>query len=212
MAPLPALSVDIRTCADDVPSVPAWFAELILLARHFTQRGVLDAISEHVRLARGRASHYDVIDFVAVLLGYGLSGESTLEAFFDRLQPFAGSFMALFGRDRLPHRSTLSRFLADVEVACLEALLQQFAHDLCRHSFTDELLGGLVDHSGHRLLVFDVDGTRQAARQRTLVSAPEFPKRAAGWLRSVRLATSVANAARSCARVPPCSKRIRNSG
>lgn len=27
-----------------------------------------------------------------------------------RLMPFAGTFMALFGRDRLPHRATLSRF------------------------------------------------------------------------------------------------------
>ncbi len=54
-----------------------------------------------MRLARGRTGHYDVIDFVAVLLGYALSGESTLEAFFDHLQPFAGPFMALFGRDRL---------------------------------------------------------------------------------------------------------------
>ncbi len=175
MTPLPAASVDICTCPDDVPSVPAWFAEVILLARHFTQRGVLAAISEHVRLARGRAGHYDVIDFVAVLLGYALSGEPTLEAFFDRLQPFAGPFMALFGRDRLPHRSTLSRFLADVDVACLEAVRQQFAHDLCQHGFSGDLLGGLVDHSGHHLLIFDVDGTRQAARQRALVTAAEFP-------------------------------------
>ncbi len=175
MAPLPAPSVDIRTCPLDVPSVPAWFAEVILLARHFTQRGVLDAISEHVRLARGRAGHYDVIDFVAVLLGYALSGEPTLEAFFDRLCPFAGPFMALFGRDQLPHRSTLSRFLADVDLACLDALRQQFDHDLCAHGFAGDLLGGLFDHSGHRLLVLDIDATRQVARQRALVTAAEFP-------------------------------------
>jgi hypothetical protein len=34
-------------------------------------------------------------------------GERTLEAFYERLQPFAHTFMALFGRERLPHRSTL---------------------------------------------------------------------------------------------------------
>jgi hypothetical protein len=39
-----------------------------------------------------------------------------------------------------------------------------------------ELLGGLGDHQGHRLLVFDVDATRQAARQRALTTAPEFPQ------------------------------------
>ncbi len=175
MAPLPTSSVDIRTCPEDVPSLPAWFAELILLARHFTQRGVFDALNQHVRLARGRAGHYDVIDFVAILLGYALSGEPTLEPFFDRLQPFAGPFMALFGRERLPHRSTLSRFLADVDAACVDALRQQFAHDLGQHALTGDLLGGLFDHSGHRLLIFDLDGTRQAARQRTLVTAPDYP-------------------------------------
>ncbi len=176
MATVPAPLVEIHTSPDDVPSIPSWFPELILLARHFTQRGILDAIAQQVRLARGRAGHYDVIDFVAVLLGYALSGEPTLEAFFDRLHPFAGPFMALFGRDQLPHRSTLSRFLADVDAACLEALRQQFNHDLGQHSVAGDLLGGLVDHQGHRLLVFDVDGTRQAARQRALVTAPDYPQ------------------------------------
>jgi hypothetical protein len=175
MATVPAPLVEIHTSPADVPSIPAWFAELILLARHFTQRGTLAAVAEQVRLARGRAGHYDVIDFVAVLLGYALSGEPTIEAFCDRLRPFAGSFMALFGRDQLPHRSTLSRFLADVDGACLAALRQQFDHDLCAHGFTGDLLGGLVDRSGHRLLVFEIDGTRQVARQRALVSAAEFP-------------------------------------
>jgi hypothetical protein len=168
--------VDIHTNSQDVPSIPPWFAELILLARHFTRRGILAAICEYVRLARGRAGHYDVIDFVAVLLGYALSGESTLETFFDRLRPFADPFMALFGRETLPHRSTLSRFLADVDLACLEALRQQFNHDLGQYGFTGDHLGGLFDHSGHRLLVFDIDGTRQAARQRALVTALSFPQ------------------------------------
>ncbi|HZG68521.1 MAG TPA: hypothetical protein VEZ12_17390, partial [Herpetosiphonaceae bacterium] len=167
--------VEIHTRPQDVPSIPPWFAELTLLARRFTQRGVLDMLCEHVHLARGRAGHYDVLDFVAVLLGYALSGEATLDAFFERLQPFAAPFMALFGRDRLPHRSTLSRFLADIDLACLDALRQQFANDLGQHGLSGELLGGLFDHQGHRLLVFDVDATRQAARQRALVTAPEFP-------------------------------------
>ena len=111
-------AVDLQSCPQEVPSVPAWFPEVVLLARHFAQRGLLETINTEVRLARGRTGHYDVIDFVAILLGYALSGEPTLEAFFDRLRPFAAPFMALFGRDQLPHRSTVSRFLADVDVAC----------------------------------------------------------------------------------------------
>jgi len=55
-----------------------------------------------------------VIDFVAVLFGYAISDEGTLEAFYKRLHPFAPAFMALFGRERLPSRSTLSRFLASL--------------------------------------------------------------------------------------------------
>src|SRR5919199_5017093 len=169
MAPSSPAPVDIHTSPQDVPAIPPWFAELTLLVRLFTQRGVLEAISQHVHLARGRAGTYDVIDFVAILLGYALSGEPTLETFFERLTPFARPFMALFGRDQVPHRSTLSRFLADVDLACLDALRQQFDHDLCAHGFAGDLLGGLIDHSGHHLLVFDVDATRQVARQRALI-------------------------------------------
>ncbi|MFL5666535.1 MAG: hypothetical protein ACJ8BW_35080, partial [Ktedonobacteraceae bacterium] len=43
---------------------------------------------------------------------YAISGERTLEAFYERLQPFAVPFMALFERDQFPSRSALSRFLA----------------------------------------------------------------------------------------------------
>jgi len=168
-------AVDMQSCPHEVPSVPAWFPEVVLLARHFAQRGLLETISTEVRLARGPAGHYDVIDFVALLLGYAASGEPTLEAFFERLAPFAAPFMALFGRDRLPHRSTLSRFLADVDAACLEALRQLFEHAVCQHAFSGDTLGGLFDRHGHQLLLFDVDATRQVARQRPLTLRPDFP-------------------------------------
>jgi hypothetical protein len=81
-------------------------------------------------MPRRRFCHYDVIDFVAVLLGYAISGERTLETFYERLQPFANAFMALFGRDRLPARSTLSRFLAALDQAPVEALRTVFLEDL----------------------------------------------------------------------------------
>lgn len=175
MTTLPSPAVDLHTSAHAVPSVPAWFAEVTVLARHFTHRGLLDAISQHVRLARGRAGHYDVIDVVALLLGYAASGEPTLAAFWDRLAPFARPFMALFARDRLPHRSTLSRFLAAIDAPCLQALRQRFEADLGRCSFTGDTLGGLFDRQGQRLLVMDVDATRQAARQRALITSADYP-------------------------------------
>jgi hypothetical protein len=73
---------------------------------------------------------YEPIDFLALLVGYAISGERTLADFFERLAPFGAAFMALFGRVNLPHRSSLSRFLADVNRPCLEAfrtLFEQFS-------------------------------------------------------------------------------------
>src|SRR5690348_11389820 len=80
-------SVIIQTSSEFVPSTPPWFGEVALLARHLRQQGVLSAIGERVRFARRRFGHYDVIDFVAVLFGYAISGERTLEAFYERLPP-----------------------------------------------------------------------------------------------------------------------------
>jgi hypothetical protein len=70
-----------------------------------------------------------------VLLGYAISGERTLEAFYESLQPFADPFMALFGRERLPHRSTLSRFLSALDQVPVEALRTVFLEDLCARTF-----------------------------------------------------------------------------
>jgi hypothetical protein len=95
-------SVIIQTFSQSEPSTPPWFGEVALTAQHLRKQGILSAIGERVRFARRRFGHYDVIDFVAVLFGYAISGERTLEAFYQRLQPFAPAFMALFGRERLP--------------------------------------------------------------------------------------------------------------
>jgi len=83
-----------------------------------------------VRFARRRFGHYEVVDFLAVLFGYAISGERTLEEFYQHLQPFGGPFMALFERDRLPSRSALSRFLAAVTEVPIEALRTLFLDDL----------------------------------------------------------------------------------
>ena len=168
-------SVALQTCPQDVPSLPAWFAEVTLLAHHLTQRGILDAVCEQVHLARGRAGHYEVIDFLAVLFGYAVSSEPTLATFFERLMPFASPFMALFGREQLPHRSTLSRFLADMDQPCVQALRTLFEHECFSHGFSQEQIGGLSDRGGRRLVIIDIDATRQAARQRALTTCPEYP-------------------------------------
>ena len=70
------------------------FEEVVLMAAHLRKYGVLATISDRVRFTRRRFGRYEVIDFLAVLFGYAISGERTLEAFYERLQPFAVPFMA----------------------------------------------------------------------------------------------------------------------
>src|SRR5260370_6207870 len=105
-------SVIIQTSSESVPSTPSWFGEVVLLAAHLRKHGVLTKIDEGVHFARRRFGHYEAIDFLAVLFGYAISGECTLEAFYDKLQPFAAPFNALFDRDPFATRSTFSSFLA----------------------------------------------------------------------------------------------------
>jgi hypothetical protein len=172
-------SVIIQTSAESVPSPPSWFGEVVLLAAHLRKHDVLTNIAERVRFARRRFGRYEVIDFLAVLFGYAISGERTLEAFYQRLQPFAGPFMALFERDQLPTRSTLARFLAALTAEPVEALRTLFLDDLLSRPLStdsnEKQTGGLVDRTGNTWVVFDLDGTREAARQRALPQTEDLP-------------------------------------
>ena len=103
-------------------------------AQVLTHVGILSAIQEQVCFARARFGQYDVVDFVAVVIGYVLSGEPTLLAIYERLAPFVEPFMALFGRNQLPHRSTLSRFLIALDQPTVEALRALFRHPICLHA------------------------------------------------------------------------------
>jgi hypothetical protein len=106
---------------------------------------------------------------------YAISGERTLEEFYERLQPFAVPFMALFEREQLPCRSALSRFLAALTAEAVEALHTLFLDDLLSRPLlpdsSESHIGGLVDRAGGEWIVFDLDGTREAARVSRL--APE---------------------------------------
>ena len=169
-------SVNIQTSSESNPSPLSWFGEVVLLSGYLRTKGVLSKLSEQVRFARRRFGRYEVIDFLAVLFGYAISGERTLEAFYERLQPFAGPFMALFERDRLPSRSALSRFLAQLSDGPVEALRTLFLDDLESRPLThDKQTGGLIDRAGNSWVVFDIDGTREAARQRALPQTKELP-------------------------------------
>lgn len=176
MTSIASSPLHIQACAQAAPVPPWWFGELTIIVQLLQHQGVLTAIEEQVRFARRRFGHYDVIDFVAVLIGYAISGERTLEAFYERIDPWAEPFMALFGRDRLPARSTLSRFLAALDQTAVEALRTVFLQDLLVRSLPQEgPPDGLFDRQGKHFRVFDVDGTREAARQRTLSQTTNRP-------------------------------------
>ncbi len=164
-------SVSIQTEASPIPSVPAWFGEVALVAHILTRQGLLSEISERVRFSRKRFGTYEVIDFLVVLMGYALSGEPTRASYYERLQPFATPFMALFGRTQLPHRSTLSRFLAALDQASVEALRSVFAART-RWPARDPPKAWEVCGIGK-----DNDGWSSiwTARQRALPQGPELP-------------------------------------
>lgn len=83
--------------------------------------------------------------------GYAISGERTLEAFYEAVHPFAVPFMALFGRASLPAASTLSRFLAALPAEPVEALRTLFLEDLlARRLSPEEQDAGRWDRQGNR--------------------------------------------------------------
>lgn len=177
MSSIASSVVQIETSPESVPSTPPWLAEVAVVAHSLNRLGQLEKIALEVRFSRGRFGIYDVIDFVAVLIGYTLSGERTIETFYERLLPFALPFMALFGREQLPSRSALSRFLTALDRRTVEKVRLLFQQDLMARPLItqDEQSAGLQDRCGEVWEVFDADGTRQAARQRALPHSQERP-------------------------------------
>ncbi len=103
---IPNECIEVQTSSLARPSVPAWFAEVVMIVRHLETKGLLKAFAQQVRLVRGRFGCYEPIDFLGPLVGYAISGERTLTDFFARVEPFETAFMALFGRRCLPHRAS----------------------------------------------------------------------------------------------------------
>jgi hypothetical protein len=83
--------------------------------------------------------------------------------------------MAQYERDRLPSRSARSRFLAALTQAPVDALRTLFLDDLeSRPLSSDKQTRGLLDRAGQIWVVFDIDGMREAARQRALPQTEEL--------------------------------------
>jgi hypothetical protein len=82
----------------------------------------------------------------------------------------------LFDREKLPSRSALARDLSSLTPEATKALRTLFLADLlARPLDTERHTGTLVDRAGNAHVVFDIDGTRQAARQRALPKTEALP-------------------------------------
>ena len=101
-----------------------------------------------------------------VLLAYAISGELTLLAVYAALAPSVALLGALWSREHLPARSTLSRFLAAVAPAAVQALRQVLFEDLLQHGLSGARVGGLEDRVGVR----HVSSRCRAARRSSLRS------------------------------------------
>jgi hypothetical protein len=84
-------TVTVQTTPESRPSTPSWMGEIAAFAQVLSQTGILTAVQGRVRFARARMGTYELIDFVVVLIGYALSAEPTLRAFYDRLLPFSAA-------------------------------------------------------------------------------------------------------------------------
>jgi len=168
--------IELTTDEQGNPVTPSWLGEVLLVAEYWRMTGLLDRLQTQVRVNRGRMGQYEVCDFVLLLLAYAVSGLNTLQGFFEQLKSVKSVVMSVWQRQHCPVASTLSRFLQDIDLGALEQLRTLFEADLLEHGFAPVDSGGLRDRAGNHFWVFDVDGTHQAARQRSLVSAPCYPK------------------------------------
>jgi len=89
--------------------------------------------------------------------------------------------MALFGRSGLPHRATLSRFLAALDEPFVEALRSVFLHDALARLGPEVSAGRAVGSAGHPMgglrCRWDQTGgttTCSARGSRSATSAPTF--------------------------------------
>jgi len=207
-------SVKIQTTAESNPSPPSWFGEVVLLAVHLCQHDVLTKIAERVRFARRRFGRYEVIDFLAILFGYAISGERTLETFYERLQPFAVPFMAGAGAGSAPLSfSALALFSGThpgADRSAAHTLSRRFAESPTHARQANGKPGGSNRQGlgGHR-------SRRHAGGGQTTGLASD--RRAApaliyGWMTCAPLATPGASVGKWCGRAPSSARLIPTSG
>jgi hypothetical protein len=149
--------------------------EVAVFAHMLMHTGMLKTIQEQVRFARARFGQYDLINFAVVLIGYILSGEPTLLAFYERLARLRlilhGAFWPEPLASSLNSVSVSGGSRSRKSGGASDALSRSIG--LPANRFLPPL--GLFDRTSGQWLVIDVDGTRQAARQRALPQTDCLP-------------------------------------
>ena len=170
-----AVGVELQANEPENLAAPSWLAEALLVGQYWQSSGLLSDLVTQVRGSRGRMGQYEVCDFVLLMLAYAVSGLPSLAEFYRALIPVKSLLMAVWGRQRCPVASTLSRFLADIDAGAVALLRILFETDL--HRPVSPLLQqlGLRDRTGARWMVFDVDGTVKSVRHRVLQSQSTHP-------------------------------------
>ncbi len=112
------------------PSTPTFLGEVAVFAQVLTHENILKAIAEEMLFARARFGHYDVIDFVAVLIGYAVSGE-----------PCLGYFAYLF------QNLEINDHVGNLIIICL---MHEWRRKGADNVIIDALVGTDVSSSQHR--------------------------------------------------------------
>jgi len=98
-----------------------------------------------------------------------------VDAFSQHRRPCAVAFLALFGRDRVPARSTRFHCVAALTAESVEAWRMLFLDDLrSQRAACEQHPCGLTDRTGTRWRVFDRDETRAAAIPRALPTGDDL--------------------------------------
>jgi len=158
--------VAVEAGRESVRRIPAWFGEAVLYGKYWLESGLVGYLEEEVRVVRGRMGRYEVMDFVLLLNAYAISGERTIADFYRALEPVKEVLMSQWGREWCPSASSLSRFLGCVGASAVEAMRVLFESDLHRNSVRIKQELGLFDRVSDHSVVFDIDGTVCAVRQR----------------------------------------------
>lgn len=156
--------------------LPDWAASGFTLVRDLERRGVLEALSERVRIRR--EGGYAGIDIVLVLLYYFASGlDGGLRKFWEQASPHGVQLAAVAERRRLASPASVSRALEAVEFERVRPLATWFlaeaagVDDVLRHPAVQH-----YDANGEGWHVFDFDPTVTTLRHRALPVGDDLPE------------------------------------